>query len=259
MGWGPLFFGYFVTFVTGQNALLSTPMMLLGGAFMLWGLARLARYCHTFTYAAVGVLLMMATALANVVLAIVLPTGEITSVSDVLRLLSSTDRFVWLGWLTLLTMGLFHLALAFSVKEIAMRVGVQKNAVRALRNLVMVGIYVALTVLQQSGVMPYSADVATLVLLIVSICNSVMLYSCYMRIAPAEGADAERENVRKPSRIPWINAMRAKMQEREDRAHEADRQYNEQLLREEREKQLARMSKKQRLREEARDRNKKNR
>lgn len=259
MGWGPLFFGYFLAFVPGQNSLLSVTMMLLGGAFMLFGLAKLTRYCHTFAYALGGVTLMMTVALVNVVLMLIFPTADAESVADWLRALSAVDRYVWLSFLQLLAVGLFHVALAFGVKEIAMRVGVEKNAVRALRNLILMGIYVLATALHMSGAsIPYLYAIATLVLLIVSICNCVMLYSCYMRIAPAEGPDAERENrERKPSRFAFVNRLRAKMQEREERAHEADRAYNETRMREEREKQLSRMSKKQRRREEARDRNRK--
>ncbi len=262
MGWGPLFFGYFVAFVPGQNALLTELLLLIGGAFMLWGLTRLSRYCHTFRYAAVGVLLMLALTLTGVVLAVAVPapslSTEVGGVADWLRLLDGMQRFAWLGWLQLLSVALFHVALAFSVKELAMRVGLEKNAVRALRNLVMFGVYMVATVLQRSGVaIAHLGEVATVVCLIVGICNSVMLYSCYMRIAPAEGEDAERETTPKPSRFAAVNRLRAKMKEREDKAREADREYNEQRLREEREKQLSRMSKKQRLREEARDRNKK--
>ncbi|MBO5898636.1 MAG: hypothetical protein J6R04_06465 [Clostridia bacterium] len=260
MGWGPLFFGYFLAFVPGQNVLLSTPMLLIGGGFMLWGLIRLSRYCHTFRYATLGVVLMMATALLGAGLLLVMPPLELSTetlgVADWLRVLSESGRYVWLDWIRLLFLMLFHVALAFSVKEIALRVGVEKNAVRALRNLVLLGVYVLAIVLQSSGVgIAHLAEVATIVLLIVSVCNSVMLYSCYMRIAPAEGEDAE--DTRKPSRFAFVNRFRAKMQEREDKAREADRAYSEQQMREEREKQLSRMSKKQRQREEARDRNRK--
>ena len=261
MGWGPLFFGYFLAFVPGQNILLSTPVLLIGGCFMLWGLTRLSRYCHTFRYALLGVVLMMATALLGAVLPLVLPPPELSTealgVTGWLRALSEMgQRYVWLDWTRLLFLALFHVALAFSVKEIALRVGVQKNAVRALRNLVLLGVYVLAVVLQMSGVgIPHLTEVATIVCLIVAICNSVMLYSCYMRIAPAEGENAQ--DARKPSRFAFINHLRAKMQEREDKAREADRAYSEQQAREEREKQLSRMSKKQRQREEARDRNKK--
>lgn len=263
MGWGPLFFGYFLAFVPGQNSLLSVAMMLIGGAFMLFGLGKLMRYCHTFVYALGGVGLMMALTLTGIVLTLVFPTPELLAEgaqpADWLRVISDINRFAWIGWLHLLAVGLFHLALAFGVKEIAMRVGVEKNAVRALRNLVMVGIYVLATVLHKSGAgIPYLYAISTLVFLIVAICNSVMLYSCYMRIAPAEGPDAERENApKKPSRFGFVNRLRAKMQAHEQKAQEADRKYNEQRMREERERQLSRMSKRQRRREEMRERNQK--
>ena len=42
--------------------LLLVMVLLIGGAFMLWGLMRLSRYCHTFRYATLGVALMMVTA-----------------------------------------------------------------------------------------------------------------------------------------------------------------------------------------------------
>jgi hypothetical protein len=53
------------------------------------------------------------------------------------------------------------------------------------------------------------------------ICNCVMLYSCYMRIAPANESDT-----RPPSRFAFINRMRAAFDSREQKAIEADRAYH---------------------------------
>jgi hypothetical protein len=141
-----------------------------------------------------------------------------------------------------------HAALALGIKKIAARVGVQKNAVRAMRNLVLIGLYAVSLVCAEA--VPATAGVmmptAMLIRLVFAVCNSVLLYSCYMRIVPAD----DTAQVRKKSRFALVNRLRDAYDEKTQKAIEADRAYHAKNARERREKQLARMSEKQRKKEE---------
>ena len=87
-----------------------------------------------------------------------------------------------------------------------------------------------------------------LLMLIFAICYCVLLYSCYMRIAPAE----ETTPTRKPSRFGWVNRLRDAYEEKTQKAIDADRAYHAKNARERLEKKQSRMSKKQQEREEQR-------
>lgn len=251
MGFGPLFIGYFLKFMLGLNPMFDVILTLPACILMLIGLKRLSLYCHTFRYAlwctaavaAVGV----SGAVTSLTVTDALPAAG-AGLAAWLRYMSTASSTGYLAWAGLAAAVLFHAALMLGVKDIAMRVGVQKNAVRAMRNLVLVGLYAvcfvtASTVPSAASMM---ASTSTLVELVLAVCNSVLLYSCYMRIAPAEETVPER----KPSRFTLVNRLRDAYDEKTQKAIEADRAYHEQNARERREKQLARMSEKQRKKEE---------
>lgn len=251
MGWGLLFIGYFLTFLPGQNAMLAVPLALPGCVLMLLGLKRLSLYCHTFHYAMWCSILPGAISVGVLVYALlarsVVPTRD--GVTAWLRYVAEIGSTGVFGLLSVIAVVLFHAALAWGVKELAMRVGVRKNAVRALRNLIFVGLYAVGMVLTRtvSG-LPVAVSATTALLgLVWSVCNCVMLYSCYMHIAPAEEAE---EATRKPSRFAFVNRWRDAYEQKTQKAIDADRAYHEKNARERREKQLARMSKKQREKQE---------
>jgi hypothetical protein len=85
-----------------------------------------------------------------------------------------------------------------------------------------------------------------------AICNCVMIYSCYMHIAPANEYEERLQ-----SRFAFVNRMRAAFAAREQKAIEADRVYHAEHARRAHDKKMARLSKKQQSREQARERNKK--
>lgn len=244
MGWGLLFFGYFLEFILGINAMFAPFVHLIGFALMAVGASSLSRYCKSF-----GRVKWCAVALTMV---------------GVFRTYTGLDELFSLGlpavtgplsatfsWLYFLGISLLHLFMALSVKELAMRVGVNKNAVRALRNLVMYGLYAAAYLLVNT--LPALKILVTVVLLLWplwAICNCVMLYSCYMHIMPAH----EDENAPRPlSRFAFVNRFRAAMDAKEQKAIEADRAYHAENAK----KRMERLSQKQRVRAESRERNRK--
>lgn len=252
MGWGLLFLGYLLKFILGLNPLFDVILTLPACILMLLGLKKLSLYCHTFHYALWSTALLAAVSVGGLIGAIVAPMGALPSaqagLADWLRYTATATSAGWFILSEMAAVVLFHAALALGVKDIATRVGVQKNAVRAMRNLVVVGLYAVSFVLAKAA--PATAGVmmptAVLIRLVFAVCNSILLYSCYMRIAPAE----ETKQLRKPSRFAWVNRLRDAYDEKTQKAIDADRAYHEKNARERREKQLARMSEKQRKKEE---------
>ena len=252
MGWGLLFLGYLLKFILGLNPLFDVILTLPACILMLLGLKKLDLYCRTFRYAMWCVALVAAVTVGSLIGALVAPVSALPSAQaplvDWLRYAARASATDWVTLAEMVAVVLFHAALALGVKDIATRVGVQKNAVRAMRNLVVVGLYAVSLVLAKAA--PATAGVmmptTMLIRLVFAVCNGVLLYSCYMRIAPAE----ETEQLRKPSRIAWVNRLRDAYDEKTQKAIDADRAYHEKNARERREKQLARMSEKQRRKEE---------
>lgn len=253
MGWGLLFIGYFLKFILGLNPMFDVILTLPACILMLIGLKRLSLYCHTFHYALWSTALVAAVAVGGAVGSLIAPVSALpeagAGVFDWLRYMTETSViWNWIALAELISVVLFHAALMLGIKDIAMRVGVQKNAVRAVRNFVIVGLYTVCLLVARiaPSATAMMAPTSALLELVVAVCNSVLLYSCYMRIAPAEGTVPER----KPSRFALINRLRDAYDEKTQKAIEADRAYHEQNARERREKQLARMSKKQREKQE---------
>lgn len=244
MGWGLLFFGYFLEFILGMNAMFAPFVHLVAYAFMVVGCNGLARYCKRFAlpkWCALGLMLpaiWRTFAGVNDLLSLGLPFLP-DVVTEVVR------------WIDFSGVVVFHILLALAVKELALRVGVNKNAVRAIRNLIMVGLHAAFILIQAAlpveSVVRVLYPVSLLLQLAWAICNCIMLYSCYMRIAPANESDAPP-----PSRFAFINRIRRAMEEREQKAIEADRAYHADNARRAHEKKMARMSKKQQARQQKR-------
>lgn len=252
MGWGLLFLGYLLKFILGLNPLFDVVLTLPACVLMLLGLKKLDLYCHTFRYAMWSAVLVAAVSVGGLIGAIVAPMGALPSaqagLADWLRYTATATSAGWFILSEMVAVVLFHAALALGIKEIAARVGVQKNAVRAMRNLVLIGLYAVSLVCSEA--VPATAGVmmptAMLIRLVFAVCNSVLLYSCYMRIAPAD----DTAQVRKKSRFALVNRLRDAYDEKTQKAIEADRAYHAKNARERREKQLARMSEKQRKKEE---------
>jgi hypothetical protein len=252
MGWGQLFFGYFLVYFLGMNP-MSAVFSVIPGALFLWlGLRGLSRYCHTFRYALWCTPLLAATSLAGIVGGLVSADPALMATAgDWLTAVTSFSGGGVVAGLNFALTLIYHGALTLGIKELAARVGVQKNAIRAARNLVIVGLWgfcsVLLNTLPQDTGKLFRGSVG-LLMLIWSICYCVLIYSCYMRIAPAE----ETAPARKPSRFGWVNRLRDAYEEKTQKAIDADRAYHAKNARERWEKKQSRMSRKQREKQERR-------
>ena len=244
MGWGLLFFGYFLEFILGINSMFAPFVYLIGFALIAVGANALSRYCNLFGRVKWCALAMMIVSIWRTYAGL----DELFSLG--LPFVTQTAATV-ISWLYFLGMTLFHIFLALAVKELALRVNENKNAVRALRNLVMYGLY-ALAYLLANTLTVVKPLVPIVLLLwpVWAICNCVMLYSCYMHIMPA---NEDEQAARPPSRFAFVNRFRAAMDAREQKAIEADRAYHAENAR----RRMEKLSRKQQARQEAKQRNRK--
>lgn len=245
MGWGLLFFGYFLEFVLGMNAMFAPFVHLVAYALMVVGCNGLARYGKKFMLPKWCALALMLPALWRTFVEIdaqlSLGFGFLPeTVTEAVR------------WVDFAGVVIFHVFLTMAIRVLALRVDQTKNVVRAVRNLIMMGFYVLLMLIQivwpVESVVRVLYPVTVLLKLTWAICNCVMLYSCYMHIAPANESEGRR-----PSRFALVNRIRDKMDEREQKAIEADRAYHAENAKRARDKKMARMSKKEQAKAQKRN------
>lgn len=234
MGFGLLFFGYCLEFILGLNR-YGVFVYLLGYGIMLSGLTHLSRYCHRFRPAQYTTWALMLMAVYHTFAGI----EGLTTVSFPFVTETLTQVVDWIDFALVL---LFHLFLALGIRELALRVGLTKNGVFAIRNFLLV---LLCDIVYLSGrFLPLKEGYLTvpfwILRLLWAVLNGVLLYSCYMRICPAN----EPEHVRKPSRIGWINRLQKAFDEKEKAAIEADRAYHEENARRRKEKYISNMKKK---------------
>lgn len=238
MGFGWLFFGYVLEYILGMSP-YGCFTFLIGYGVMYRGLCELRRYCHSFIRAVYCLIPLSVVAL--------------------LRTIQGFDRLFSWGtslvdppwsqialWADLVLVLAFHFFLMLSVRELATRVSSPKQAVYAMRNFIIFLLYACVYTLWHTNVLADTRMYGVLLLLqlIWSILNSVMLYSCYMHICPAQ------EPERPPSRFAWVNRFRARFEQKENDAIEADRRYHAENARRRREKYLSSLSEKQRKKEQ---------
>lgn len=250
MGFGLLFIGYVFEYVLGMSGVgrLGPFVYLIGYALLYAGTDRLQRYCHSMRRVKWPLLALLITGAYKTVVGL----GDVFGFTLVFVTEGVT---AWVLTLDLALTLLLHVFLALSVRQLATRAQLPRQAVYAVRNLVLFVLYVvAWCVYELFGYQPsYLWGTVLLLQLLWSVLNSVLLYSCYMRICPAEVIEAER----RPSRFAFINQLRAAFDQREQKAREADRTYRAEQAKARQDKQMARLSKKQRAAMEQRLRNQK--
>ncbi len=217
MGFGLLFFGYFLEFLLGMNK-IGVFTHVIGYMVIFVGLSRLRLYCHTFRYA-------LYTTGSLLIVAVYRTFADLPELFDVsFPFVTSTLTLIF----TLLDSALvllFHVFLAIALMEICKRTGVTKNAIRALQTLVIVvihaGVNAYVTLAQKQNTPMYG--LMLLLQLLWVICNLVLLGSCYMRICPAGQENAVKES--KPSRFAFVNNIREKYRRSEEKAIREDSAY----------------------------------
>ncbi|MBP3376307.1 MAG: hypothetical protein J6L83_06040 [Clostridia bacterium] len=226
MGFGPLLVGYIFTHLVSiglGNYLFAG--MLIGGFIMFLGLCELRKYCPTFLYAII----------ANILLIFISFYETAVWVDDIFLLQSGigseTISRVF-DWITLAINLLFNLTLLYGIADLSKRVEYPETREKAYRNMIFVGVFNVFQILMLIPNTVFDRDKGffmTLLLIIqviYALFNAFLIFKCYAMICP----EGEEDMKRKPSRFEFVNKMREKQDEREQKAIESTKEYFEKKL-----------------------------
>lgn len=226
MGFGPLLVGYFTQYVVslGLGDYLFAGM-LAGFSLMIWGLYELRRYCPTFIYAIIiaGLLLMCGF-------------FEAAAYFDATFMLglniSNENVMLVFDWIELILNVIFNFTLLYGIADISKRVDYLKTRDMAFSNMVFVGgfnVFQIIMLIPQIIPTEEKGFFLTLLIfaqLLYAILNTVLIFRCYAMICP----EGEEDMPRKPSKFAFINKLRAKQDERDEKAIESTKAYVEKKL-----------------------------
>ncbi len=204
MGFGHLLLGYLVTYVISitAGAIGIGSLALMGGAaLMFWGIRNLCSFNTSFIPAkwlTVGVFALGVFRLWQDFFSAWVTTNA--SVDIVL-----TTILTWASFAITL---LFHFALLYAIRVLALEVGLNKLSSHAMYNTVGVGIWGVLFLLcnmPNTGkeLLPYLSMSMGLFNLVYLISDIVLLLRCAKNIC----AEGDEEVAPKPSRFAWLNRL----------------------------------------------------
>ena len=233
MGFGPLLIGYIFAYVVtvGLGNYLFAGM-LIGGFIMLLGLCELRKYCPTFVYAIISCVLLILCSFYE------------TSVwvDDIFLLESGIGSEVILkifDWIELAINLIFNISMLYGIADLSRRVEYPTTREKAYRNMVFVGVFNIFQLIMLIPNTIFDSDKSffmTLLLILQVICavfNAFLIFKCYAMICP----EGEEDMHRKPSRFTFINKLREKQDEREQRVIESTKEYFEKKLEKRNQKQ----------------------
>ena len=212
MGFGIMFFGYFITYIMALNA-YGAFFRFAGYLAMAYGAQKLSEYQRSFTWSAYASLLLALMSVVRIV-------------SDYTLLIPSAflDVFVYIEAAVVL---IYHVLLLLSIRQIAKETEVDKIEGRAVTNIFFISLYFllyAIGMLPTSFSESYEQNMAlpiTLLYLAWIILDLVLLLSCYSNICDEGDIDMQR----KPSKFEFVNRVRAQLDEKSARARESALQY----------------------------------
>ena len=226
MGFGLLLVGYTFAFVArvGLGDYIFAGM-LLGSFLMYLGLSELRKYSPGCIYSQILSILIFFLSVFGALIwldsAFFLELG----------IGNASNKLIY-EWLKFILGLLFNVALLFGIIDVSNRVDFSETRVKAMRNLVFVGVFNLFQLLMLFPIPFILEDKAffnTLLLilqLIYSIMNAFLLFNCYAMICPAGQEDMPR----KPSRFAFVNKMRAIRDAKEEKAIEDMKNYYEEKL-----------------------------
>lgn len=240
MGFGLLLVGYTFAFVArvGLGDYIFAGM-LLGSFLMYLGLSELKKYSPGCIFAQILSILIFFLSVFGALIwldsAFFLELG-----------VSNESNKLIYEWLKFILGLLFNVALLYGIIDVSNRVDFAETRVKAMRNLVFVGVfnlYQLLMLFPIPFILEDKAFFNTLLLilqLIYSIMNAFLLFNCYAMICPAGQEDMPR----KPSRFAFVNKMRAIRDAKEEKAIEDMKNYYEEKLKAKNSKKKSKKKKK---------------
>ena len=232
MGFGILFIGYLLTYLLSMAGAYGCYPAIIGCALMLYALTKLVEYDGSFKlpfFTALPVTLCAAYSFATELcrtVGILLPaflTSQLT-----LTAVTYSSAIFDLA---------FNVTLLYAISHIAKETGVERTKNAAIRNIVVYGVYFLSVLLDESlpensAARAYTFLAAFALSLLVLALNSIVIFSCYMRIC--DEGDTEME--RKESRFEFVNKFNREFDRREEKAHKESRKAREERLKNKRRK-----------------------
>lgn len=220
MGFGYLLLGYLVTYViyiTASSVGFGSLALLAGSALMFWALCSLRRFCVAFDAARWLTIPMFALGLCCLWqdIAKAWLVWEGTAADLLLSVVTWTSFAITL---------LFHFALLYAIRILALEVELNKLSSHAMYNTLAVGIWGALFLLCNmpaigEKVLPYLSISMGLFNLVYLVSNVILLLRCAKNIC----AEGDEEVASKPSRFAWVNRMRDSYDKTMDKLKENSR------------------------------------
>lgn len=223
MGFGLLLIGYAITFLitVGIGKYLFAGM-LIGGFIMFLGLSELRKYSPAFIYALIADVLLILCSFYE--------TAAFFDDAFMLELgIVSQNLLAVFDWIEFALNLVFNIAMLYGIADLSRRVEYSKTMEKAYRNMVFVAIANAFELITMIPNTLFSEDRAFFLslLLIIRIfyvvLNLLLIFKCYAMIC----SEGEENMERKPSRFKFINDIRAKQDEREQKAIESTKAYIE--------------------------------
>lgn len=232
MGFGILFIGYLLTYLLSMAGAYGCYPAIIGCAMMLYALTKLVEYEDTFKlpfFAALPMTLCVAYSFV---------TELFTTVGVLLpAFLTSQITLTAVTYSSALFDLVFNVTLLYAISRIAKETGVERTKNAAIRNIVVYGVYFLSVLLdealpRESSVRPYTFLTALALSLLVLVINSIVIFSCYMRICD----ESDTEMGRKESRFEFVNKFNKEFDRREQKAHKESREAREKRLNKKRKK-----------------------
>lgn len=218
MGWGILFLAYFLAFFVPVP-----PLSFIGLSLAAWALYKLKDYRTGFMTAIYWLIPLALCVLYEVVMFAFMVAPYLGIV---------VPELAWTGVVTVIVMLIkftlilcFHFVLLRNLRAFAAELELPGIAKRAGWGLWLVSVqcscYIVAMLLELIGwpLDPFSA-LSVLLQFVWAIFNMINIFTCYMYICP----EGDEEMERKPSRFAFVNAFRAKMDERDRAAREREAQ-----------------------------------
>ncbi len=203
MGFGYLLLGYLITYViyiTASSIGIGSLALLGGSALMFFGLRGLCRFNLSFIPAKWLTLPTFALGLCSLWQDVIGWFGWESTATNLL--------ITVIAWASFATTLLFHFAMLYAIRVLALEVELKKLASHAMYNTMGVGIWGALFLLCNmpsigEAVLPYLSFSMGLFNLLYLISDVVLLLRCSKNIC----AEGDEEVAPKPSRFAWINRI----------------------------------------------------
>ena len=209
MGFGTLFFGYFVMFAFSLSSMYFFADI-IGAVITIFAFTKLAEYNKYFNRAMLAALIFTVFSAVNAanMMFDFYQAGE--AASQLVSLMRSLFSAV------------MHVFMFLGARGIALGAGAEKLSKTAERNMAMILIYyvvyIILTVATgiREDIFQYMSMFAIIYWLVCFILNIVFIYKCFAILVPAD----ENENVKKRSKFAFINKIDDKMDEFEKNRQE---------------------------------------